>query len=138
MISVSIEAGGNAQVRIIDLNETRISASVWFLSSQIERDMYILLRSAGGGDYVVPVADRLLGEHADELREMQQTWKARLRLLVKREGMDETVATLNRHGSRIASYQNIRNWMNDRSIATEDYEEFSAILEPVGLGEEAP
>ena len=135
---VFIEAGGNAQVLVIDLNEMRDKRIKKISYSQIERDMYLLLRTAGGGDYVVPVADRLLKERAEELREMQQTWKARLRLLVRKEGMDKVVAALNEHGSTIASYQNVRNWMNDRSIATEAYQDFFAILKLVELEKDTP
>lgn len=134
---VFIEAEGDATVLVIDLNqgaEQRVRPSV---HQDLERGLYILLRTEGGGDYIVPVADQILGDQAEDLRDRQVTWKARLRLAVKKNGIDETVESLHHYGSTVASHQNLRNWMKDRTIATNDPQDFFAIMELVGLRGEA-
>lgn len=134
---VFIEAEGDATVLVIDLNqgaEQRVRRIVY---RNVEPGMYILLRTESGGDYIVPVADQILGNKAEELRERQQTWKARLRLAVREHGIDEMVEALRNHGSTVASYQNLRNWMQDRTIATSDPQDFLAIMKVVGLLDEA-
>lgn len=134
---VFIEAEGDATVLVIDLNqgaEGRVRRSA---HQEIERGLYILLRTEGGGDYIVPVADQILGDQAEELRDEQVTWKARLRLAVREHGIDEIVEALRNHGSTVASYQNLRNWMQDRTIATNNEQDFFAIMNLVGLPDEA-
>ena len=134
---VFIEAEGDATVLVIDLNqgaEQRVRPSV---HQDLERGLYILLRTEGGGDYIVPVADQILGDQAEDLRDRQVTWKARLRLAVRKNGIDETVESLRHYGSTVASHQNLRNWMQDRTIATNDPQDFFAIMELVGLRDEA-
>ncbi|MCI0559428.1 MAG: hypothetical protein L0332_13070 [Chloroflexi bacterium] len=134
---VFIEAEGEASVLVIDLNEEARNRVRRVSYQQIEPDMYILLRTSGGGDYIVSTADRILGEPADDLRERQQTWKARLRLAVKKQGMQSVVEHLKQRGSNIASYQNVRNWMSRRSISTKDYPDFKAIMDFVELSDQA-
>ena len=135
-MGVFIEAEGEAKVLVIDLNEEAKNRVKRISHQLLEPEMYILLRTSGGGDYVVPVADRLLGSQADILREMQQTWKARLRIAVKQNGMDKTINSLKVLGSKIATHQNIRNWMSDRTIVTADPGEFAAIMRFIGLQKE--
>lgn len=130
---VFIEAEGDATVLVIDLAQGADQRVRRIIYRNIEHGLYILLRTESGGDYVVPVADQILGNQAEELREQQQTWKARLRLTVRENGIDETVKALRNRGSIVASYQNLRNWMQDRTIATNDQQDFFAIMDLTGL-----
>jgi hypothetical protein len=130
---VFIEAEGDAKVLVIDLNEDIDNRVRRHTFRDIDHDMYILLRTAGSGNYVVPAADNILGRRSEKLREMQQTWKARLRLAVRQDGIYETVSNLRHHGSAIANQQNLRNWMNDRNIATNSRADFHAIMIFTGL-----
>lgn len=134
---VFIEAEGDATVLAIDLTQGMENRVRRIVHRNVEPGLYILLRTEGGGDYIVPVADQILGNQAEDLREQQQTWKARLRLAVKEKGMDKTIEALHKHGSTVASYQNLRNWMHDRTIATEAQRDFIAIMKLTGLDNNA-
>src|SRR2546429_6140600 len=37
------------------------------------------LRAGGGGDFIIPIADRILGAKAESRRRFQRLWKAKLR-----------------------------------------------------------
>jgi hypothetical protein len=134
---VFIESEGDATVLVIDLNQGVDQRVRRIVHRNVEPGLYILLRTESGGNYIVPVADQILGNRAEELRERQQTWKARLRLAVRERGIDEVVKVLRDHGSTVASYQNLRNWMQERTIATNDRQDFFAIMELAGLSDEA-
>lgn len=134
---VFIQAEGEASVLVIDLDQDSNQRVRRVPHYHLEPNMYILLRTSGGGDYLIPMADRLLGPRAEILREMQHTWKARLRLAAKQDGIITIIDKLKILGSRIANYQNIRNWMSDRTIVTEEFSEFLAIMKLVGLQKES-
>lgn len=105
-------------------------------TKDIKPGMFILLRTSGGGDYIVPLADRILGEdQATQVRELQRDWKQRLRSIVDTEGIQEVSSALLRRGSKLASEQNLRNWMSYRSIKTRERSDFSAVMDLVGLHE---
>lgn len=104
---------------------------------EIEPGMFLLLRQGGGGDYIVPIADSLLGDEAAEVRLVQRQWKARLRRLVQTQGIHQVGGWLKAHGAKRASDANIRNWMSDGSIKTSDYRDFAAIMSAIGMKNEA-
>lgn len=134
---VFIEAEGDATFLAIDLSQEMKRRVRRIIHRNVEPGLYILLRTVGGGDYVVAVANRILGDRRKELREMQQKWKALLRLAVRKDGADRTIRALKDYGSQVASYQNLRNWMKDRTIATNDLEDFLAIMQVIGLRDES-
>jgi hypothetical protein len=104
---------------------------------EIGVETFVLLRSSGGGDLVVSVADKILGGHARELRTMQAEWKHRLNELIGDVGIDVVAARLSEQGATRASRQNIRNWAAPRSLRTLDFTDFRAIMEVTGLGDQA-
>ncbi len=106
-------------------------------TSAIEPGMYLLLRSGGGGDLIVPVADKILGGKAASRRKFQQLWKTKLRQAVRTEGAYNVCLRLKGHGSIRANEVNLRNWMSERNIRTEDQRDFAAIMQLVGLGTDA-
>src|SRR5207245_9573727 len=57
---VFLEAEEKASALILDLEEHDEDRLQRLAVDDIAEGMYVLLRSAGGGDYVVPVADTLL------------------------------------------------------------------------------
>jgi hypothetical protein len=95
--------------------------------------MFVLLRTEGGGDYVVQMADQIMGSHASEQRRVQQHWKELLRLQVRRQGLARVTQLLTEHGAIRANEQNIRNWSSPRSIRPNDRRDFSAIMNLIGL-----
>ena len=121
---------------VIELEEDGESKVKRIPVADIELGMFILLRTVGGGDYIVPLADRLLGEKAQRLRELQKLWKNRLRNAVTSSSLLTVSKNLVKLGSPLAiNQQNIRNWMSDSLIRPHDDKDFNAILQFVGLGE---
>jgi hypothetical protein len=105
------------------------------LNTMIEPGMFLLLRTSGGGDYIVPIANAHLGLIANEYRSMQHDWKVLLREQVKRIGTTGVSQALRRHGSFIADLNNVRNWMSESTIKPKDRREYAAILRYVGLAD---
>ena len=99
---------------------------------------FLLVRTEGGGDYVVEVADALLGARRDAARADQDLWKERLREAVDRWGAADVVRRLEAHGSRRAG-ANLRSWMSasPRNIRTDAPSDFAAILAVGGLADRA-
>ena len=90
--------------------------------------MFLLLKTSGGGDYIVPLANRILGSEADKLRASQKGWKDRLRKLKNNNGTDWVINELRSLGCSIASPTNLRNWMSYRGIKTSQFSHFQAIM----------
>lgn len=102
--------------------------------NELKPGMFVLLRTEGGGDYIVPVADRLMGpEVAQTARRSQERWKAPLRTRVLKQGLFETCIHLLENGSQRANEINVRNWMASRTIRPGDQQDFLAILRVLGL-----
>lgn len=101
---------------------------------RIEPGMFLLLRTQGvEGNYIVSVADRILGSRASEARAAQKLWKDHLRAKVDERGILAVVDDLNALGVERASYQNVRGWISYRSICTQHFSDFKAILGYTGL-----
>lgn len=107
------------------------------LVRDIEPGMFLLIRTEGGGDYIVPVANRILGRSCQSARALQKAWKDRLRAEVKRRGLEATVVQLRTMGSLRASAQNVRNWMSPRGIKTHDPRDFEAIMRLISMEAES-
>lgn len=105
-------------------------------ADQIQPGMALLLRTAGGGDLIVPTANRILGPKAAEYRAKQQLWKSRLRLAVKSRGMQNICNRLLALGSSKAAPSNVRVWMSERSIKPQDFEDFRAIIKLISIDED--
>ncbi len=130
---VFLDFDDNSSVRIVDL-EGESSQIKKVMVRELEPDIYILLRTSGGGDYIVPIANRIMGELAENARRIQKEWKDRLRRLVRNNGMNWVVKNLRENGCRIARSNNVRNWMSYRSIKTNEFSDFNAIMKLVELG----
>lgn len=93
---------------------------------------FVLLRSQGGGDLVVEVANQALGSDAASLRVMQREWKTALRNRVAEATLAFVVDRLRQFGAQRASAQNLRNWMSYRSLKTADFDDFASIMKFLG------
>ena len=102
-------------------------------TTELRSGTLIVLRTEGGGDYIRPVADMLLGARASQLRARQTDWKSRLRKAVAATSLIETAVDLIDYGSPRADEQNVRNWMSPANICTQDQSDFAAIARLVGL-----
>jgi hypothetical protein len=137
---VFIEAGEKSKVLIIDpTGESRASSGITtprvqrILVSDIEPGTYVLLRTGGGGDYIIPLANRLLGRNASYVRSTQEHWKEMLRQEVNKRGLFAVSVSLLDFGSIRAQEPNLRNWISRKNIRPEDKRDFTAILKLIGL-----
>jgi hypothetical protein len=135
--AVFIEAGEGAKTLVIDPDEDTDSRIARIFVKEIKPGMFILVRTGGGGDYIVPEADNIMGSQAQHAREHQKHWKELLRNYARRNGLLKTSIDLLDLGSDVANEVNVRNWMSPRSIRTRKYSDFLAIMKLVGLEDEA-
>ena len=73
-----LDTDESASVDVIDLEEEVTKRVRRVQVRDIQTGMYILLRTEGGGDYIVPVADQLMGKFKEKARSEQRKWKALL------------------------------------------------------------
>lgn len=106
--------------------------------ADLEPGHVIVLRTAGGGDLIVPIADEILGDEAPKLRELQHRWKAQLRSWVRQHRtVRRAAAELRRLGCSKANPQNLQNWLGERSLRTEDRADWQVLMDAASLSAEA-
>jgi hypothetical protein len=127
---VYLEAKEGAQAYVADL-EDEISVRQERISS-LREGMFLIVRTAGEGDYIRELADSLLGETAPHLRELQTRWKEKLNEKVDRIGARAVGRRLTELGATRASEENVRRWASADNIRTQDPADFAAICELVG------
>lgn len=116
-LAVLIEASEGAKTLVIDPDEDSNNCIARIFVKDI-KSVFILVRTGGGGDYIVPVADKIMGDQAPQTREYQRSWKESLRNYVKRIGLlkkQALICSLSL-GSYLANETNVRNWMSPREI----------------------
>ena len=136
-LAVFIEASEGTKTLVIDPDEDIDNRIDRIFTKEIKPGMFILVRTGGGGDYIVPVADKIMGSQAQYARKHQKHWKELLRNYAKENGLFKTSIDLLDLGSNVANEINVRNWMSPRSIRTRKYGDFLAIMSLVGLEDEA-
>jgi hypothetical protein len=135
---VFIDASEDSKTMTInlDLPQTGVRDRTRFRrirNADIQAGDYVILRTKGGGDYLRPVADRFLGQHAERARTLQQQWKDRLSALVQAEGALPTSIALLDVGSMKADENNLRTWMSQKNIGPQDFCDFEAIMKLIGM-----
>lgn len=131
---VFLEAEERGTALVIDLEEDHRRRVKRVGTAHITPGMFLLLREGGGGgDYLVPIADKILRDRAAGLRKFQRRWKDSLRSAVRTFGLPAVVGKLRALGSVKANEVNVRNWMSERNIRTDDPRDFKAIMGLVGL-----
>lgn len=135
--AVFLDAEDNSSILIIDLDEEDQFRVKRIPVNTISPNMYVLLRTSGGGDYIINVADWIMGKEAEGARMMQKLWKDRLRDAARSHSLLELSLKLIDMGSTRANEVNVRNWMSYKSIRTSDYHDFDAIMKLVGLADRA-
>ena len=134
--AVFLEDEETSTAHVIDLSD-KSNPVKKIKASEIEPGMYVLLRTGGGGDFIVPVADQIMGEQGRKARQFQRTWKKLLRSIVISEGSSRVIKMLLDLGSVRANPNNLRNWMSERNIRTEAREDFDAIMKLISLEKES-
>jgi len=141
--AVFVAADDGASSLIIDASETEHAAVRRVLVDDLEQGMYLLLRTSGGGDFIAPLADRLLGKSSTKLRHEQAEWKERLSRQAfeqfgsksRRELSSLVCSHLQSQGMSQAHSANIHYWMSSKCIRPRKREHFAAILKFAGLEE---
>lgn len=105
--------------------------------AEIAPGVFVLLRDRGGGDFIVPLANKILGKDAARLREFQWNWKKTLHNLVAEIGVNQTVIRLKNLGARSSNKVNLRNWIaySERNIDTRYREDYDALMKLAGYGD---
>lgn len=137
-VLMNVEAGSSSL--IIDLlslsedDEDENNAVVQRIPTlDIEPGMFLLLRTRGSGDYVVSLADTILGKHADYCNRIQKKWKFLLLKEVEETSMLSVAVRLLDLGSEFAKEQNVRNWISESNIRPRHKTDFTAIMRLIGL-----
>lgn len=137
--AVFLDSNEHTKVLALDLedeaeDEDDKTQQVKYLTiSKLRPGMFLLLRTGGGGDYIISIANGILRGNALSLRAKQEEWKSLLRKEVETKGALCTSIDLLDHGAERAKEVNVRNWMSSRNIRPQDDRDFNAILKLVGL-----
>lgn len=133
-----VEADNDASMLIIDLEEEAAKKVKRVSIKELQPGNFVLVKTGGGGDYIVPIADQIMGEKAATARKCQQHWKSLLKQYVIEHGLFATSYKLLELGSPIAEEANLRNWIHPRGIKTQNFVDFNAIMRLIGLEHKAP
>lgn len=139
--AVFVSADDSAVQLVIDLSSASKPLIRRVPIGALENDMCLLLRTAGGGDFLIPLANRILGRVAKERREQQAEWKSQLISTAEKQfgelnrgALASAVSNyLFSNGLLQASPANVFYWMSSRSIRPSKKEAFVAILEYSGI-----
>lgn len=140
-VFVSAEEGASSLV--IDSSETGDSIVRRVPTDELEPELCLLLRTSGGGDFIAPLADRILGDQASERRAQQAAWKDRLvaaaqeryGALSRRELAARVAASLRAQNLSEARPANVYYWMSSKCIHPRKEEDFAAILAFAGIAD---
>lgn len=139
--AVYLEDGENSKIIIIDIDgddesEDEDSSKVKrILASNIQQGMFILLRTEGGGDYIIPIANKLMGSNAELARQYQKQWKQLLLNELKSKTFFELSISLLELGAKLVNEINLRNWTSEKNIKPSNLEDFKAIMKLINLEE---
>ena len=77
----------------------------------------LVFRTQNASNLVREVADKIMGVKTEKYRSSVEKWKKRLRINVERKGIDKVSRILIvRYGIKVASENNIKNWMSSHTI----------------------
>lgn len=141
--AVFVAADDGSKSLIIDTSEVGHSAVRRIPVDELEPGHYLLLRTSGGGDFIAPLADRIMGDLAEKRRSEQAEWKQRVisaaaeRLgQASRRDLSALVsAELQLQNLSQASPERVDYWMSSKCIRPRKIEDFIAILTFAGLEE---
>lgn len=139
--AVFVAADDGTTSLIIDSSETGRAAVRRVPANELEPAQYLLLRTSGGGDFIAPLADRILGAEAGKRRSEQAEWKSRLvsqatqqfGAMSRRELARRICLTLGAQGLTQARPENVHYWMSSKCIRPRKEHDFVAILAFAGI-----
>lgn len=141
--AVFIAGDDGSSSLIIDTSEMGHAAVRRVPVGELELGHYLLLRTSGGGDFIAPLADRIMGDLAEKRRTEQSEWKQRLISAAterfgevgRRELSARVSAELQSQGLSQARPANVHYWMSSKCIRSRKLKDFVAILTFAGLKE---
>jgi hypothetical protein len=107
--------------------------TMWVADQDLIDGMYILLRTQGGGDYIEPMADNILGADQHRVRAHQKDWKRALQSKVRVLGKSRVRSEIIRRSGREFVKVTLDNWLSPRHIRPGNETHFSAVLSLTGL-----
>jgi hypothetical protein len=139
--AVLLAADEGASALVIDTTETGRASVRRVPTGELEPGLYLLLRTSGGGGFIAPLADRILGAAAAKCRSHQAEWKSRLIASVverfgpvgRRQLAAKLSSVLQPQGVSSASPANVHYWMSSKCIRPRKAEDFMAVLRFAGL-----
>lgn len=134
--AVFVDAADSSSALTVDIHSSSTNKIVRRVKvGDLEPETFFVLRTTGGGDYICPLADQLLGQSAATMRQTQVDWKKLLRDTVERRGSASARLALNTYGVKTANKINIRNWMSAKTIRSRHIEDFTAVTRLFNLDE---
>jgi hypothetical protein len=141
--AVLVAADEGATSLIIDTSVKGHSAVRRVPTDELEPGFYLLVRTSGGGDFIAPLADLILGNLSAKRREQQAEWKKQLAAtasqrfgnLSRRELAARIVSELRSQGwgrSEIRT-ANVHYWLSSKCISPRKADDFAAIMNFAGL-----
>jgi hypothetical protein len=139
--AVFVSADEGASSLVIDSSETGDSVVRRVPADELEPGLSLLLRTSGGGDFIAPIADRILGSQAAERRAQQAGWKSQLVAVAqqrfgdlgRRELAASVAGRLRSENLSEARPANVHYWMSSKCIRPRKEADFAAILGFAGL-----
>jgi hypothetical protein len=139
--AVFVAADDGTTCLVIDTSEMGRAAVRRAPADELEPGQYLLLRTSGGGDFIAPLADRILGAAAGKRRSEQADWKNTLVSHAiqqfgagsRRELACRVCSALHAQGLSHARQENVHYWMSSKCIRPRKEEDFVAILVFAGI-----
>jgi hypothetical protein len=143
--AVFVAADDGTTSLIIDTSEMGRATVKRAPADELEPGQYLLLRTSGGGDFIAPLADRILGAAAAKRRSEQAEWKNRLIFratqqfgaISRRELAARVCSSLHAAGLSQPRPENVQYWMSSKCIRPRKEGDFAAILAFAGMGARA-
>jgi hypothetical protein len=143
--AVFVAADEGAASLVIDVSESGHAAVKRMPIAELMPGYFILLRTSGGGDYIAPLANRVLGAAATTRRAQQTEWKeraiARARSQFGSTGRRELASLIcgQLHARNLSQARpaNVHYWISSKCIRPRKREDFEAILKFAGIDDRA-
>ena len=99
-------------------------------TSELEQDDLILIKTAGGGDYIEVVADDLLiKDNKTELREQALIWKKNVKEALIKKGDPFFKKIFNEFGGKVSSSSYLYEWAGEETMSPQNEKEFRALIQ---------
>lgn len=123
---------GEEKVTSLDL-DGQTPEPIRISASSIQPGEFVVLRKDPSDDLVRQVANQILGEKKEEVREKQKDWKSRLKARCKEKGVKAVAGELQRRGAETARKENVYRWIEGDTIRPRSENDFRTVMEYIGL-----